>query len=295
MDTDLPVLYRMHTPEPDPKSRLERRKVAWRKGAPSLVTDEHREFVAKMALNAKETRQMNCELEVGRKRMESGRAVKAIIDQQQGVGDALTQIATPNLVLHNAPRTDPAPVVVAASSQPPQPPGGGGGGASSSAAAPAATPAAPTLAPSMPPARAPARARPSQAPASPRPARAPAAPSRAPAAPSRAPIQQSGIEADRSRSGSSARGASVPSSGMDTPRGRSISSSSSIRGVPIPAGGEVVPSRASSAAPVTTRDSRDLLARSRSSHGGSPAPMSAGVFEGLTPDQLHRVYVALAQ
>jgi hypothetical protein len=72
MDTDLPVIYRMHTPEPDPKSRLERRKVAWRKGAPSLVTDEHREFVAKMALNAQETRQMNRELEVGRKRMESG-------------------------------------------------------------------------------------------------------------------------------------------------------------------------------------------------------------------------------
>ena len=24
MDTDLPVIYRMHTPEPDPKSRLER-------------------------------------------------------------------------------------------------------------------------------------------------------------------------------------------------------------------------------------------------------------------------------
>ena len=65
--------------------------------------------------------------------------------------------------------------------------------------------------------------------------------------------------------------------------------------MPIPAGGDVVPSRASSAAPVTARDSRDLLARSRSSHGGSPAPMSAGVFEGLTPDQLHRVYAALLQ
>ena len=65
--------------------------------------------------------------------------------------------------------------------------------------------------------------------------------------------------------------------------------------MPIPAGGGVVPSRASSAAPVTTRDSRDLLARSRSSHGGSPAPMSAGVFEGLTPGQLHRVFVALRQ
>ena len=65
--------------------------------------------------------------------------------------------------------------------------------------------------------------------------------------------------------------------------------------MPIPAGGEVVPSRASSAAPVTKRDSRDLLARSRSSHGGSQAPMSAGIFEGLTPDQLQRVYAALAQ
>ena len=65
--------------------------------------------------------------------------------------------------------------------------------------------------------------------------------------------------------------------------------------MPIPAGGVAAPSRASSAAPVTTRDSRDLLARSRSSHGGSPAPMSAGIFEGLTPDQLHRVYAALLQ
>ena len=65
--------------------------------------------------------------------------------------------------------------------------------------------------------------------------------------------------------------------------------------MPLPAGGEVVPSRASSAAPVTKRDSRDLLARSRSSHGGSPAPMSAGIFEGPTPDQLQRVYAALAQ
>ena len=64
--------------------------------------------------------------------------------------------------------------------------------------------------------------------------------------------------------------------------------------MPIPAGSDVVPSRASSAAPVTNRDSRDLLARSRSSRG-SPAPMSAGVFEGMTPDQLQRVYAALLQ
>jgi len=81
MDTDLPVLYRMHSPEPqDPKSRLERRKVAWRKGAPSVVTDEHRNFVAKMAQTAKENSQMRRELEVGRKRMQTGQAVKAIID-----------------------------------------------------------------------------------------------------------------------------------------------------------------------------------------------------------------------
>ena len=51
----------------------------------------------------------------------------------------------------------------------------------------------------------------------------------------------------------------------------------------------------SSAAPVTNRDSRDLLARSRSSYGGSPAPMSAGIFEGMTPEQLQRVYAALLQ
>ena len=98
-EENLPVIYRMHTPEPEPKSRLERREVAWREGAASVVTDEHRAFVAKMALNAQETRQLNRELEVGRKRMDSGRAVKDIIDQQQGVGDALAQIATPNLVL----------------------------------------------------------------------------------------------------------------------------------------------------------------------------------------------------
>ena len=64
--------------------------------------------------------------------------------------------------------------------------------------------------------------------------------------------------------------------------------------MPIPADGGVVPSRASSAAPVTTRDSRDLLARSRSSRG-SPAPTSAGIFEGMTPEQLQRVYAALLQ
>jgi hypothetical protein len=121
MDADLPVFYRMHSPEPqDPKSRLERRKVAWRKGAPSVVTDEHRNFVAGMAQTAKETSQMQRELEVGRKRMESGQAVKAIIDQQQGLGDALTQLATPSVVLHNA--QAPQDIVVPPSSQPPQPP-----------------------------------------------------------------------------------------------------------------------------------------------------------------------------
>ena len=62
--------------------------------------------------------------------------------------------------------------------------------------------------------------------------------------------------------------------------------------MPIPGGGDVAPSRASSAAPVTNRDSRDLLARSRSSRG---SPANAGVFEGMAPEQLQRVYAALLQ
>ncbi len=310
MDTDLPVLYRMHSPEPqDPKSRLERRKVAWRKGAPSVVTDEHRNFVAGMAQTAKENSQMRRELEVGRKRMGAGQAVKAIIDQQQGLGDALTQLATPSVVLHNA--QAPQDIVVPPSSQPPQPPGGGGGAVRGRDPAPRPAPApAPaaassdTIAPSMPPAR--AAKKPSQAPpppgryvrtpspppAAPSRGRAPPAPSRAPAAPSRALID-SDIEADRSRSASvrgrsisSIRGAPIPSRGSSAEPVPIVQARPVVRGIPVPAG--VLPSRASSAEPVGARDSRDLLARSRS-------PRAEEMLAGLSPDDMQRVYWALSQ
>ena len=68
-----------------------------------------------------------------------------------------------------------------------------------------------------------------------------------------------------------------------TPRGRSIASTPSVRGVPIPAGG--MPSRASSAEPVVAQD---MLARSRSRS-------QEQVFSGMTADQLQRVYAALLQ
>ena len=58
------------------------------------------------------------ELEIGRRRLDAGRMVGNVINQQQGLGDALMQIATPQRVLHNAPRPDAAPVVVT----PPPPP-----------------------------------------------------------------------------------------------------------------------------------------------------------------------------
>ena len=251
--------------------------------------------------------------------MESGQAVKAIIDQQQGLGDALTQLATPQLVLHNA--QAPQDIVVPPSSQPPQPPGGGGGAVRGRDPAPRPAPApAPaaassdTIAPSMPPARAvkkpsqapPPPPAPSRAPPSPpaavpsrgrpMPSQAPAAPSRAPAAPSRAPrLIDSDIEADRSRSASvrgrsisSIRGAPIPSRGSsaEPPRVPIVQARPVVRGIPVPAG--VLPSRASSADPVDTRDSRDLLARSRS-------PRAEEMLAGLSPDDMQRVYWALSQ
>jgi hypothetical protein len=272
MDTDLPVIYRIHTPEPDYESRLKARKLPWRRGVPAVRTDERREFVAKLAQNAVADRKEQRQVLLAQKSIEAGQKVGNVITQQQGLGDALSQIATPQLVLHNAP-ADPAPVVVAPPQQPPPPPGGGGAtrgrdptprpvpaAASSSAAASSAT-----IAPSYPPARAPPKS----------------------VKKSQAPIEAE--ETDRSRS--SIRGASVDSlRGADikvppTPRGRSIASTPSVRGVPIPAGG--MPSRASSAEP-DAQDSRDMLARSRSRS-------QEQVFSGMTADQLQRVYAALLQ
>ena len=43
------------------------------------------------------------ELQIGRRRLDAGRMVGNVINQQQRLGDALTQNATPQLVLHNAP------------------------------------------------------------------------------------------------------------------------------------------------------------------------------------------------
>ena len=263
MDTDLPVIYRIHTPDPDPEypSRLKPRKVPWRRGVPPVITDERRAFVANLERAAKAVEKQQRELEIGRRRLDSGRMVGSIINQQQGLGDVLTQIATPELVLHNAPRPDPTPITVTPP-PPPQPPGGGGAPvrgrdpaprpvtAASSSSAPAE---APTFAPSYPPARArpsaaPASpARPSAAPAAPsrapaRPSAAPAAPSRARARPSAAPIPQSSVEPERSRSGSSMRGADIVP--PPTPGGRSIEPRDDAR--------------------VTAKDSRELLGCSRS-------------------------------
>jgi hypothetical protein len=123
------------------------------------------------------------------------------------------------------------------------------------------------------------------------PSQAPPAPSRAPAAPSRAPrLIDSDIEADRSRSASvrgrsisSIRGAPIPSRGGSPPI---VHARPVVRGIPVPAG--VLPSRASSVDPVDTRDSRDLLARSRS-------PRAEEMLAGLSPDDMQRVYWALSQ
>ena len=97
----------------------------WRKGAPPVVTDERGAFVANLERTTKAVEKEQRELEIGRKRLDVGRRVRGVIDQQQGPGDALTQIAKPQVVLHNAPRPDTATLVVAP--PPPQPPGGGGG------------------------------------------------------------------------------------------------------------------------------------------------------------------------
>ena len=105
MDTGLPALYRIYTPEYD--SRLKPRKVPWRKGAPPVVTDERRASVANLEQATKAVEKEQRELEIGRRRMDLGRMVRSVIDKQQWPGDTLTQIGT-QLALHNAPRPDPA-------------------------------------------------------------------------------------------------------------------------------------------------------------------------------------------
>ena len=62
MDTELPVIYRIHTPEYP--SRLEPRKASWRKGAPPVVTDEHRAFVANLERAAKAVEKQQRDLEI---------------------------------------------------------------------------------------------------------------------------------------------------------------------------------------------------------------------------------------
>ena len=83
-------------------------------------------------------------------------------------------------------------------------------------------------------------------------------------------IAESGIEPDRSRSGPAVRGADIVP--PPTPRGRSISS---IR----------APVREDS--PVTAKDSRDLLGRSRS--------RDRDAFDDMSQDQREAIRAALLQ
>ena len=99
--------------QPECDSRLKPRKVQWRRGAPPVVTDERRAFVANLERATKAMEKEQRELEIGRRRLELGRMVGNILNQQQRPGDALTQIATPQLVLHDAPRPDTVPLVLA--------------------------------------------------------------------------------------------------------------------------------------------------------------------------------------
>ena len=91
--TDLPVIYRIHPPEPDYEGRVKARKVAWRRGVPGVRTDERREFVAKLAQNAAADRKEQQQMLLAQKRIEAGQKVGNVITQQQGLGDALSQIA----------------------------------------------------------------------------------------------------------------------------------------------------------------------------------------------------------
>jgi hypothetical protein len=56
--------------------------------------------VANLERATKAVAKEQSELEIGRRRLDAGRMLGNVINQRQGLGDALTQIATPQLVLH---------------------------------------------------------------------------------------------------------------------------------------------------------------------------------------------------
>ena len=92
-------------------------------------------------------------------------------------------------------------------------------------------------------------------------------------------MADSGIEADRSRSGSSVRGASIVSTPVLTPRGRSVPPPTPARSISRGSPDDV---------PVTAKDSRDLLDRSRSPYRATP-------FANLTPDEREELRASLLQ